>query len=526
MKHLVILPVIAMLLLAPIFVLAQQNVGIGTTTPNANAILDLSSSNKGLLIPRLSLTNTTAVSPLSAFVAGMVVYNTATAGDVTPGYYGCDGTKWVKLATGSGTGWSLTGNSGINPSSNFLGTTDNQDLVFKRNNARAGLVSNTSTSFGANALNPATSSFHNTAFGSGALQGVTTGNGNTAIGSGALGTNISGLENTAMGFNALNFNNSGHFNTGYGSGALFSNSTGHRNTILGASALRNNQAGSNNTVIGSEAGYNAYGSNNVFIGYNAGYNELNGSNKLYIENSDADSTQALIFGNFATNDVRINGKTLAKYVAVNDDTPAILGINNNTDYYGIGVKGIGGWIGVQGESYGLGSDTYFGTKGVSTGVNTGNNYGVLGEAANGSSNYGVYGFSPLGPNNYAGYFEGAVAIGSAFPKKATGYILSVDGKIAAEEVLVDLDADWPDYVFKDDYTLLSLAQVKDHIEAKGHLPNVPSAKEIEDHGLLLGNMNKVLMEKIEELTLYILQQEEKLQNYERRLQKLETQKGK
>ena len=49
-----ILPIIAMLLLAPIFVLAQQNVGIGTTTPNANAILDLSSSNKGLLIPRLS----------------------------------------------------------------------------------------------------------------------------------------------------------------------------------------------------------------------------------------------------------------------------------------------------------------------------------------------------------------------------------------------------------------------------------------------------------------------------------------
>ncbi|MBK7008408.1 MAG: hypothetical protein IPH36_07175 [Saprospiraceae bacterium] len=55
---------------------------------------------------------------------------------------------------------------------------------------------------------------------------------------------------------------------------------------------------------------------------------------------------------------------------------------------------------------------------------------------------------------------------------------------------------------------------------------MPSAKEIEDHGLLLGNMNKVLMEKIEELTLYILQQEEKLQNYEHRLKKLETQQDK
>ncbi len=526
MKHLVILSVLAVLLLAPVFVFAQQNVGIGTTTPNANAILDINSSNKGLLVPRLSLTNTTAASPLSGFVAGMVIYNTATAGNVTPGYYGCDGTKWVKLATGSGTGWSLSGNGSTNPSSNFLGTTDNQDLVFKRNNARAGLLSSTNTSFGTGALNPANSSIHNTAFGIGALQAVTTGNGNTANGSGALASNISGLENTAMGFNALSFNNSGHFNTGYGSGALYSNSTGHRNTILGASALRNNQGGSNNTVIGSEAGYNAYGSNNVFLGYNAGYNELNGSNKLYIENSDADSTQALIFGNFATNDLRLNGKTLAKYVAVNDDTPAIQGINNNNDYYGIGVKGNGGWIGVQGESFGTGIDSYFGTKGVSTGTNTGNNYGVLGEASNGASNYGVYGFSPMGLNNYAGYFEGDVAIGSAFPKKATGYKLSVDGKIAAEKVLVDLDADWPDYVFKDNYALLSLAEVKDHIEANGHLPNVPSAKEIEDHGLPLGNMNKVLMEKIEELTLYILQQEEKLQNYERRLKKLETQMGK
>lgn len=99
MKHLVILSVLAVLLLPPVFVFAQQNVGIGTTTPNANAILDINSNNKGLLVPRLSLTNTTAVSPLSAFVAGLVVYNTATAGDVTPGYYGCDGTKWVKLAT-------------------------------------------------------------------------------------------------------------------------------------------------------------------------------------------------------------------------------------------------------------------------------------------------------------------------------------------------------------------------------------------------------------------------------------------
>ncbi|MBK7011238.1 MAG: hypothetical protein IPH36_22665 [Saprospiraceae bacterium] len=130
---------------------------------------------------------------------------------------------------------------------------------------------------------------------------------------------------------------------------------------------------------------------------------------------------------------------MPKYVAVNDDTPALQGINNNNEYYGVGVKGNGGWIGVQGESFGTDIGYYFGTKGVSTGTNAGKNFGVHGEAANGASNYGIYGFSSMGPNNYAGYFEGDVAIGNGSPKKASGYMLSVNGKIAAEEVLVDLD---------------------------------------------------------------------------------------
>ena len=62
-------------------------VGIGTTAPNTNASLEINSSNRGLLIPRLSLTNTFSPLPLSADVAGMLVYNIATTGDVTPGFY-------------------------------------------------------------------------------------------------------------------------------------------------------------------------------------------------------------------------------------------------------------------------------------------------------------------------------------------------------------------------------------------------------------------------------------------------------
>jgi hypothetical protein len=80
---------------------AQMKLGNNPTTTNSNALLELETTNKGLLLPRVALTSTTAFAPLSAHVAGMAVYNTATAGDVTPGYYFSDGAKWVKLSDAS-----------------------------------------------------------------------------------------------------------------------------------------------------------------------------------------------------------------------------------------------------------------------------------------------------------------------------------------------------------------------------------------------------------------------------------------
>jgi hypothetical protein len=78
-------------------VFGQQKIGNNPTTMNANAILELESTDKGLLIPRLALTATNNAAPLSAFVAGMMVYNTATTGDVTPGFYVSTGSSWSKI---------------------------------------------------------------------------------------------------------------------------------------------------------------------------------------------------------------------------------------------------------------------------------------------------------------------------------------------------------------------------------------------------------------------------------------------
>ncbi len=76
---------------------SSAQVGIGTTTPNSDAILELSSTTKGLLLPRVALTATTSFAPLAAHTLGMSVFNTATAGDVTPGTYYNDGTKWIRI---------------------------------------------------------------------------------------------------------------------------------------------------------------------------------------------------------------------------------------------------------------------------------------------------------------------------------------------------------------------------------------------------------------------------------------------
>ena len=89
---------------------AQVRIGGTGTSVDANAILELQSSTKGLLFPKVALTGTANVAPLSAHVAGMTVYNTATAGDVTPGLYANSGTAWVKLASSTSTYQNIKGN--------------------------------------------------------------------------------------------------------------------------------------------------------------------------------------------------------------------------------------------------------------------------------------------------------------------------------------------------------------------------------------------------------------------------------
>jgi len=126
-------------------------VGIGTTTPNSDALLDVdaSSSNGGILLPRLGLLDTSLPAPLSTDVAGMIVYNTATAGDVTPGFYYNDGAVWVRLGAGGAPSndWTLAGNGGTTYGTDFVGTTDGTDLAIARNSITKIRVENDVSTF-------------------------------------------------------------------------------------------------------------------------------------------------------------------------------------------------------------------------------------------------------------------------------------------------------------------------------------------------------------------------------------------
>lgn len=109
------------------------------------------------------------------------------------------------------------------------------------------------------------------------------------------------------------------------------------------------------------------------------------------------------------------------------------------------------------------------------------------------------------------YNVGNVGIGTPLTNNANGYLLAVNGKIGAKDVHVENSSTtWPDYVFEPEHTLPSLAEVEAFIKVNKHLQNVPSGKEIEEKGFDVTEMNAILLRKIEELTLYVIQQQKEI----------------
>jgi hypothetical protein len=359
-------------------------------------------------------------------------------------------------------GWSLTGNAGTDPSTNFIGTTDAQSLVFKINNLRAGLIDNSTccsgthnTAFGQIALNSYTSGIDNTAMGYGVLYSNQAGSENSALGKYALFNNNAN-DNTAIGFNAMFFNTTGVNNTATGSVALQNNTTGQQNTANGFAALYSNNTGSYNTASGAYAMYlntnsyyntalggnalysNTLGASNTAVGYNslynntANYNTAIGATALYANstgtNNTATGVEALHFNSIG-NDNTANGfdALLSNTSGINNTaigSNALLSNDNGGDNTANGYKALGAnSTGSYNTAVGA-----FALETLNSVNTTGVGYGTLSENTSGVDNTGI-GFLALnhstGSQNTAigsGALQHQSGYGSGNGSTATGYL--------------------------------------------------------------------------------------------------------
>ena len=156
------------------------------------------------------------------------------------------------------------------------------------------------------------------------------------------------------------------------------------------------------------------------------------------------------------------------------------------------------------------------SAGTASGIEFTNNAGTATRSFLGvydDNTLGFYGFAGAGWNFLWDAVDGSVRIGTA--QKATGYMLNVGGKIIAEEVRVQLRASWPDYVFKNDYRLMPLNEVENYIKLNNHLPGFEKAATMEKEGADVGETQRRLVEKVEELTLHLISINKRLEELEK-----------
>ncbi len=363
------------LLFMPIaFVVKAQNVAINNTglSANASAILDASSTNKGLLIPRMSKAQKNAI-PTPA--AGLLLYQN------TPdsiGFHYYDGTKWLWLAASNSIdtiAWKATGNTGTTTTNHFIGTKDNVPLSFRQNDKWLGRLDATAKNYfigagsGANSIGG-----NNVAIGDSGLTSNRTGSNNISIGSNALLKAINayatiGIGSAALGNNASNdiFNNNINGAIAVGDSAgnnikgsegvflgrnaarSYISSFGYRSVVVGAYAGDTSVA-NNSVVIGAETGRKNVANGNVFIGSESGQKNTTGINCFVGDNSGRDNTtgtQNTYMGYYSSAASNGNDNVAFGYASLGSNKIS----NNNT------AVGSGSLISSQGNSNtGVGKD--------------------------------------------------------------------------------------------------------------------------------------------------------------------------
>lgn len=417
----------------------------------------------------------------------------------------------------------------ISNQNSFLGTSNDFDVVFKRFGIEVGKLTTSNISIGlessakinsiaigvrAGKFTSSTTSgniFIGNNSGMGSSSNINTGNNNIFVGNESGKFNMSGYSNTFFGnYSGNSAKKNSNFNTiiGFNSGAQVATSNlsfyGSYNTFVGSESGSTdeyypntiNEMGEYNTFLGYRSGFlykgnNSYKGNNTFIGTYSG-NNSQGSSNVFL----GIDTGAYTIG---------NGNTFIGNNSGSDSTG-----NNNTFISQAGLESQGNnniYIGPGSGEQIIGSNNIM--LGINTGLGLSLNNTLIIENSN-DVNPLIWG--DFSQNQLK--FNAKVGVGYSFSNYPTvvgsenisNYNLFVKGGILTEEVRVSLQTTWADYVFNKDYKLPSLTEVENHIKENGHLINVPSAKEVKENGIELGEMTKIQQEKIEELTLYIIEQ--------------------
>ncbi len=245
----------------------QVSVSAEGSAPDSSSMLDVKSASKGILIPRVSLTGTGDTNTVPSPATSLMIYNTATTGDVTPGFYYWEGGQWHRIAVGGNRGeaWNLKGNAGTTEGTHFLGTTDGKPLSLRVNNQHAGQI---------NFLR------RNTLLGQGAGEALLTSGSsvtsNTITGY-LAGNQITGIYNTFYGAQAGSGTAGDHHLNSFFGALAGSGNTGSGNVFFGYEAGKINQGGSN-VFLGNNSGdEHTTGSDNTFVGVESGQNHISGS---------------------------------------------------------------------------------------------------------------------------------------------------------------------------------------------------------------------------------------------------------
>ncbi|OJX51038.1 MAG: hypothetical protein BGO88_07550 [Flavobacterium sp. 38-13] len=288
----------------------------------------------------------------------------------------------------------------------------------------------------------------------------------------------------------LNAGTSGTQNAFYGSEAGKVN-TGNKNTFLGNLSGKLNTTGYDNTFVGTEAGTsNSLGRANTYIG-NASGNGNNGNDNTFLGASSGDT--------YIGNNNTLIGTASGVGSSGNNNT--FLGSGTGTEAQGSGNVYIGNHVGSE-----ISNDNKLFIDNTNT-------------------------IMPLIWGDFAQdqlKFNGKVGIGYGFGNFPTtagsvnvsNYNLFVKGGILTEEVRVNLQGDWADYVFSKDYELMPLQKIEIFIKENGHLPNMPSAKQVKEKGIELGQIAKMQQEKIEELTLHMIEQNKTIEKQSEEIKEL------